>query len=257
VTLGERLLLALSRDPDARDYGAAVQQWSLDNALDRLRWAFPDFDSRVRGRDVLDFGCGEGWQSLAMARLGAASVVGVDLNRTALDTGRRELARHPELEGRVTLAEAIPPQRRGGFDVVLSKDSMEHFGDPEGILREITAALRPDGRLLITFGPPWFAPYGSHMHFFTRVPWVQLWFSERTVLRVRGRFRHDGAQRYEDVESGLNRMSLAKFERLLERLNLRVEYRSYWCIRGINFLARLPLVRELAVTNVAVVLRRG
>ena len=80
---------------------------------------------------------------------------------------------------------------KGGFDIVLSHNSMEHFGDPARILDVMKSALKPDGRLYITFGPPWYAPYGSHMHFFTRVPWVNLLFSERTVMAVRARYRND------------------------------------------------------------------
>ncbi len=52
------------------------------------------------------------------------------------------------------------------FDVVISQNSMEHFGNPEDIIEKMFSLTRPNGRTLITFGPPWFAPYGSHMHFF-------------------------------------------------------------------------------------------
>ena len=251
---GAGVLLALSRDPGAGDYAAAVQHWTADNALDRLRWAFQGFDARVRDRDVLDFGCGEGWQSLALARLGARSVVGVDINASALATARRTAEGHADLRGRLSFADRLAAGVT--FDVVLSKDSMEHFSDPRAILTALAGALRPEGRLLVTFGPPWWAPYGSHMHFFTRVPWLPLWFSEDSVLRARAHFRRDGATRYEDVESGLNRMSLARFERLVAEAGLVFERRSYWCVRGVNVLGRLPLLRELFVTNVAAVLRR-
>ena len=142
----------------------------------------------------------------------------------------------------------------GTFDVILSSFTVEHFADPAGVLAEMRAALAPGGRLLVTFGPPWLAPSGSHMHFFTPVPWVHLLFAERTVMAVRARYRADGARRYEEVESGLNRMTVGRFERLAASAGLRMERRRYDCVKGIRVLGRAPLLRELFINNVACVL---
>jgi ubiquinone/menaquinone biosynthesis C-methylase UbiE len=131
---------------------------------------------------------------------------------------------------------------------------MEHYPEPAATLEEMRRLLKPGGRLLITFGPPWFAPYGSHMHFFCKVPWLNLLFTERTVMAVRARFRQDGAKRYEDCESGLNKMSVAKFERIIAEAGLKVEDRRYDCIKGLNFLGRLPLLRELFINHVTATL---
>lgn len=256
MSIGEWILGALSRETGAGDYTEARQAWTLENALTRLRWAFPDFDERIRGRSVLDFGCGQGWQSLAMAQAGAASVLGVDNNPATLDTAR-SLARAqaaPLPPDRLAFATDVPAERRGTFDVVLSKDSMEHFADPAAMLRLMRSALQPSGHVLITFGPPWYAPYGSHMHFFTRVPWVNLLFSEETVLRVRSRYRGDGARRYAEVESGLNQMSVRRFERLIAETGMHPVARNDYCVRGWSALGRIPLLRELFITNVSCVL---
>lgn len=45
-------------------------------------------------------------------------------------------------------------------------------------------------------------------------------------MAVWSRSRSDGAERYEDVESGLNRMSLRKFDRLLKSSGLSVVRRT-------------------------------
>ena len=254
MTLGERILLALSRAPDADDYAAAVQAPGLDGALDNLRRRFPDLAERVRGRRVLDFGCGAGWQAAALSRLGAAFVLGVDTNERTLAGARESAAELGIGDDRLRYETRVPDDLRATFDVVVSQNAMEHFPDPAAILREMTAALAPGGRLLVTFGPPWYAPSGSHMHFFTRVPWVNLLFSERTVMAVRARFRDDGARRYEQVESGLNRMSLRRWERTVARSGLRMEARRYACVKGIDGLRHLPLLRELFVNNVSAVL---
>ncbi|CAN5864331.1 hypothetical protein BH24ACI4_BH24ACI4_08100 [soil metagenome] len=56
---------------------------------------------------------------------------------------------------------------------------------------------------------------------FTKLPWVNVLFSERTVMQVRARFRDDGATRYEEVVMGLNRMTIARFERLIRASGMK------------------------------------
>jgi SAM-dependent methyltransferase len=189
-----------------------------------------------------------------MALQGARFVLGVDPSLAAIERARG-LAEAHGVADRVRFVEHPGADRLHSFDVVISQNSMEHFPDPSAALRLMVSMLRNGGTLLITFSPPWYAPYGSHMQFFTRMPWVNLLFSERTVMAVRSRFRSDGATRYEDVEGGLNRMSLAKFERLVRASSLEVLHLHYQGVRRLRWPARVPLVRELLVTRVDCALR--
>lgn len=253
MRIGERVLLALSRAPEAEDY-PGDGHYTPETALADLRREFPDLAALVRGRRVLDFGCGSGWQVVGLAHAGAALSVGVDSNAKTL-AGARALAQARGLGAdRVQFHERLPGELRGRFDVVVSQNAMEHFADPAGVLREMRAALAPGGRILVTFGPPWYAPSGSHMYFFTRVPWVNLLFSERTVMAVRARFRADGARRYEEVESGLNRMGVRRFERMVAACGLRMARRRYTCVKRVQPLMHVPLLRELFINNVACIL---
>ena len=252
----ERLLLSLSRRPGTEDYEMGRQRWHLDTALSLLSEVFPNFLESIVGKQVLDFGCGAGYQSVALAMSKAKYVVGLDTNRRSLAKARH-LAEERGVHG-VEFTEKLPDHLIGTFDMVISQNSMEHFDRPAEILDEMVRALNEDGRILITFGPPWRAPYGAHTHFFTKAPWVNLLFSERTVMNVRAYFRNDGAVRYEEVEGGLNRMTVAKFEEMVLRSEMRVDYCKYDTVRGIDFLARLPLIRELFVNRISCVLsRRG
>ena len=144
-----------------------------------------------------------------------------------------------------------------GFDIVISKDSFEHFRNPSMILNKMYRLINGSGKLLITFGPPWLAPYGSHMHYFCKVPWINVLFSEEAVMKVRGRFRSDGAIKYEDVESGLNKMTIAKFEHIIKSGNLKIEYKNYKCVKGINLLSKVPYLREYFINHVSVILSSG
>lgn len=248
MKLAERLLLSLSHEPtqSERDDG------SLETALSLLKSAFPGLADDIAAKRILDFGCGAGYQSAAMAMAGAGYVLGLDTNPPTLDRARK-LAHELELQN-VEFAERLGDSRLHMFDIVISQNSFEHFPDPAEILEQMKSALKPDGKILITFGPPWLSPLGSHMSFFTPVPWVNVLFSERTVMNVRSRYIRDGAMRYEDVDGGLNKMTVRKFEKIVDRCGLEVGYRRYQCVKRLNFLARLPIARELFVNHISCVL---
>jgi SAM-dependent methyltransferase len=251
---GEWLLGRLSRDPGAADYAGATDTYTLDNALDFACRTVPGFLDRIRGKRVLDYGCGDGWQAVAMIRHGAREVVAVDIRAEQLDATMAR-ARQCGCAGRVRAGKAVPRDLAGSLDVAVSLNSLEHFGEPEHDLAMMRAAMRPGGQVIVSFSECWFNHNGSHMGFFTRVPWVNVWFSEATVMKVRSRYRDDGARRYADVPGGLNRMTLMRFERIVRESGMSVELLKFYSTRNLPLVARIPIVREFLVSAAACVLR--
>lgn len=76
-------------------------------------------------------------------------------------------------------------------------------------------------------------------------------------MKVRSNFRSDGATKYEEVESGLNKMSVTKFERIVANAKLTIDFRNYSCVKGFNFLGKLPLIRELFINHISCVLTKN
>lgn len=258
MSIAERILLAVSRSPDSEDYPPHDEAENTDSqALRLLRRVYPQLDTLVTGRRVVDFGCGIGSQSVALAAECKCQVIGIDSNPETLAKAVRKANERGLLPEQVSFAESITPGMRGKFDVVISQNSFEHFPEPEEALDEMCNLLNNSGKLLITFGPPWYAPYGSHMHFFCRVPWVNLLFSEDAVMGARRHFRNDGATTYEQVESGLNQMSMRKFHSILSACQLRVTYRKLDCVKGIDWLSRIPILHELFINHVTVLLSKA
>ena len=256
MAIGERIILRLSRSPEAADYVPSKKEYTLTNALNLLKTEFPDLEKLVSGGRVVDFGCGHGYQAMALAATCNCTTVGIDSNRRTLQEAREITDSELPHNSRVTFDDRIRDDMMGTFDVVISQNSFEHFQDPVGVTEQMKSLLKKGGKLLITFGPPWFAPYGSHMHFFCKIPWLNILCPEKTVMRARKHFRQDGAMRYEDVESGLNKMSLAKFERIIYASGMNVDYLKFRCIKGLDFLSRAPGLRELTVNRVTAMLSR-
>ena len=76
-------------------------------------------------------------------------------------------------------------------------------------------------------------------------------------MAVRSRYRKDGAKRYEEVESGLNKMSLRKFERLIGQSGLTLVRYKYVGVKKMHWLTKIPVVRELTTVLVTAVLQRN
>jgi SAM-dependent methyltransferase len=237
-----RILLALSRAPGSADYPGGTQRNVGDHALDFVLRTVPSFLEMIRGKRVLDYGCGLGDQALAIKRAGAKSVVGYD------PFPKFQLAEHG-----VEFTSEMP---RGTFDVVLSCSAFEHFANPERELQ--TMCKLTGGCLIITWAEPWYSHSGSHMNFFTRVPWVNLLFPEQSVILVRSLYRDDGATSYETCGLGgaVNRMTVARFERIVRASGMRIDLLRHDATRGLPLVTRVPVLRELLTSACVCILSR-
>jgi 2-polyprenyl-3-methyl-5-hydroxy-6-metoxy-1,4-benzoquinol methylase len=253
--LGEFLLRRFCLSPSLAAAPGPGADARGEDALAIPREVFTGFDQLIRGKRVADFGCGWGYQSAAMLAAGALEVLCVEL-APERNEGTRALLESLGLASRAQVCRTASEAIQASCDLVLSLDAMEHYGDPAMVLREMHGLLKKGGLAMISFGPPWYSPFGAHVHYFAPLPWVHLLFTEETVLAVRSDYRKDGAHRYEDVEGGLNRMSLRKFESLIAKAGFRIRAKRYDAVKGLRILSVLPLLREFFVNRVSVVLEK-
>lgn len=144
-------------------------------------------DDELRGRDVLDFGCGAGQLALLFAskRL-ARSITGVDIDPAALARARAQLARHPEFADALRFVDgdvAGLPLADASIDLITAFDCMEHVMEPGAILADWARVLRPGGRVLLEWFP-FKGPWGPHMEALIPVPWAHVLFGERAMFRT-------------------------------------------------------------------------
>ena len=174
----------------------------------------PELWDSIRGKVVLDFGCGHGTEALEMAARGAKEVIGLDIRESVLAVGRAEQEKLGIRNCRFV------QQYEGKVDVITSLDAFEHFSDPEGILPVMAGLLKPEGKVLVCFGPTWYHPYGGHFRLF---PWAHVVLTERSLIKWRSRYKSDGATRFAEVEGGLNQMTIGRFERIIAKSPFRFE----------------------------------
>lgn len=112
--------------------------------LHRYAWCA----SVLAGKDVLDIASGEGYGAALIAAR-AASVVGVDISREAVEHASAQYSQLSNLRFEQGSAAAIP-LGDASVDAVVSFETIEHLLEQEAMLSEIKRVLRPDGFLVLS-----------------------------------------------------------------------------------------------------------
>jgi SAM-dependent methyltransferase len=189
-----------------------------------------DLLEQIRNRDIIDFGCGAGDETIEMALAGARSVTGLDIQEHHF-TAAHSRAVVEGVSDRVHFSVATEKKA----DIIVAIDSFEHFSDPGEILRLMSDLLRPSGKVVVSFGPTWYHPLGGHL--FSVFPFAHLIFTESALIKWRSDFKSDGAKRFGEVAGGLNQMSVARFIQLVETSPLKIEHFEAVPIRRLSLIA--------------------
>ncbi len=110
----------------------------------RLDWL--DGLAGLRGKQVLDVGCGGGILAEAMARR-AARVTGIDLAAKPLGVARLHAleAGVLNLNYREIATEALAAESPASFDVVTCMEMLEHVPDPAAVVQACASLAKPGG----------------------------------------------------------------------------------------------------------------
>ena len=115
----------------------------------RLEWI--DALAGLRGKTVLDIGCGGGILSEAMARR-ALHVTGIDLASKPLGVARLHAMETgvDNIEYLEVAAEALAGERPEAFDVVTCMEMLEHVPEPASVVQACATLVRPDGWVFLS-----------------------------------------------------------------------------------------------------------
>lgn len=209
------------------------QRWEYEE----IRRIYEDFMPywELKGKKVLDVGCGLGGKLVFYAEEGASKVVGVDL-RLFSATFASQLSSERDSDGVIHIAIADGaklPFADETFDVVISVNVLEHVADPLSVLIECRRVLRPNGHIYLYF-PPFYSPWGAHLDSWINLPWPHLFFSERSLVRAAAlieqmehyneRFIPPAQVKWEELKQfyELNRLTIQQFLRLVRKANLQM-----------------------------------
>jgi len=128
----------------------------------RYRWAA----GAVRGKQVLDAGCGVGYGAAMLAEAGASRVVGLDIAAVAV----QDAASRTSSVGEFVVGDLERlPFAPCSFDVAVCFEVIEHVNRRELALDELRRILRPEGVLIVSSPNRDVYPPGNphHVHEYT------------------------------------------------------------------------------------------
>ncbi|MBN1433121.1 class I SAM-dependent methyltransferase [Candidatus Fermentibacterales bacterium] len=147
-------------DPIARDAYDELAERFASVADDKLENAYLDRPAtlsllpEVRGKAVLDAGCGAGAYSEALLGMGASTVVAFDVSPRMVECARNRLGSRAQ----VRLADFEEPLGFVGSqsqDLVVCGLALSYARDLGRVYAEFSRVLRPGGFLVASLGHPW------------------------------------------------------------------------------------------------------
>ena len=248
-------------------------QWQYEKGIDTIKFYLKHntVDEMFKDKFVLDIGCGAGGKTVFYASKGVKKITGIEI----LGKYREEaenLAKEYRLQDKFEFVQgdaANMPFENEIFDTIIMNDAMEHVDKPEMVLRECYRILKKDGKLYLNF-PPYNHPYGAHLSDAIGIPWVHVFFSEKTLTKCykelvkelpdgkeRVDFRISKKEDGPEYFSYINKMSIKRANNILQNSNFELEYYSEEPLRNIfKYPARIPFFKEFLVKMVVCVLRK-
>lgn len=148
----------VNADPvELQKFAALAHRWWDPNSefrplheINPLRLNYIDGKVDLKGKRVLDVGCGGGILSESMSHKGA-EVMGIDLGEKALKVAQlHKLESGVAVNYRLVSVEALAQEMPESFDVVTCMEMLEHVPDPAAVVRACAALVKPGGTLFFS-----------------------------------------------------------------------------------------------------------
>lgn len=118
--------------------------------INPLRLDFIDERAPLKGKNVLDVGCGGGILTESMAARGA-NVTGIDMGDAPLSVANLHLKESGEsVSYQKITAEDLAESAAGSFDVVTCMEMLEHVPDPSSTIAACATLVKPGGHVFFS-----------------------------------------------------------------------------------------------------------
>ena len=144
----------------------------------------------VYSKKVLEIGCGHGGISLYAALNGAKQVIGIDVSDKALIAANKfkelvikEIGHKLNVSFSKMTAESLAFENES-IDIIIADNVFEHVTDIDIVMKECNRVLSKGGKIVVPNFPSFYSKFGSHVKYGIKIPWVHVFFKERTVINV-------------------------------------------------------------------------
>lgn len=121
----------------------------------------------LKGKKVLDLGCGYGALSSLLLEQGA-HVRATEMDKNKLSFAKQKLAKYSRFRPRQVKDSTLPyPDKQ--FDAIFIFDVIEHVDDPAKTLKECLRTLKKEGLLYVEF-TPYYSITGHHLYDYAKWP---------------------------------------------------------------------------------------
>jgi cyclopropane fatty-acyl-phospholipid synthase-like methyltransferase len=187
--------------------------------------------TKLRGKRVLDFGCGRGDLAAAFAKTFDCKVTGVDVRRYE----EWDQIQQPNLDLRILdlCEEENAQQYKGQFDVIVSKSALEHVVHPFSALKNLKDMLKPKGIAFLEINL-YRGPLASHRYREVFFPWPHLLFSDDVIAEFYEHFVDEIAEFYENIGdvpprtvAWVNKLTSLHYEHYLQQIGFNIIRKWY------------------------------
>jgi len=215
---------------------------------------------------VLEIGCGEGGNLMPFLNIGCKRIVGVDMSKGKIENADKFFSNHPGGKNiKFILNDIYNVGDIGQFDIIVTRDVLEHIHGQEKFMNYVKRFLKPDGKFFLGF-PPWQSPFGGHQQMcinktLSKLPYFHILPKSfyKLILKL---FKESKSKIEGLLEVKDTRISIERFERILKKESYK---KDKWCRYLINpnyeikyglkprktwsFFSSIPYLRNYLITT--------
>lgn len=230
--------------------------------------------SHLKGKKILEIGCGGGGKIIYIAEKYKAEVVGIDLNLNFLSQAKSK-AQEKWVQNKVCFIAMNALDMDfwdWEFDIILMSDVLEHIPETERLMKQVLRVLKTDWKVLFDFAP-YYHYFWHHMWDTIQIPWLHVFttqsfrialykqsvknlpdWNKRISLRI-GKNKNN-----KEGFTYLNRITRNKFENIIKQCEEKRMFQNctinYFMLKNMNFLSSIPLLRELFILHIIGVIKK-
>jgi len=176
---------------------------------------------------VLEIGCGEGGNLKPFLDIGCERVLGIDLAQGKIDNANKFFENHPNKNNiKFVAADIYDIENIGTFDLIFSRDVLEHIHGQERFMDFIKKFLKPGGKIFMGF-PSWQSPFGGHQQIceskvLSKLPYFHILPKGiyRSILKMFGESEGKIENLLEVHDTGI---TIERFEKILKKSNYKID----------------------------------